>query len=213
MIHRFGPWGTDYRNGETVVVFGGGNVAMDAVRTAKRLGAGRAICAYRRTKAEMPARIEEIGHADEEGIEFEFLVAPLEIVGDEQGWVRAVRLQRMELGEPDASGRRRPLPVPGSAFVLECDTVIVAIGNDPNPLIPQTTPGIRTTKWGNIVVDAATQRTSIRSVFAGGDIVLGAATVILAMGEGRRAAAAIHLYLTDGDWSGAPAPLTAAASG
>jgi glutamate synthase (NADPH) small chain len=123
--------------------------------------------------------------------------------------VKGMELLRMELGEPDASGRRRPVPVPGSEYTIEADTVIVAIGNDPNPLVPQTTPRLRTTKWGNIVVDSESQRTSIRGVFAGGDIVLGAATVILAMGEGRRAAAAIHKYLEDGDWSGSPEPLDA----
>jgi glutamate synthase (NADPH/NADH) small chain len=131
-------------------------------------------------------------------------VNPTRIVADDAGWVTGMELQKMELGEPDASGRRRPVPVPGSEYVIDADTVIVAIGNDPNPLIPQTSPGIRTTKWGNIVVDPETQRTSVRGVFAGGDIVLGAATVILAMGEGRRAAAAIATYLQDGDWSGAP---------
>jgi glutamate synthase (NADPH/NADH) small chain len=187
-----------------VVVIGGGNVAMDAARTALRLDSETVYVVYRRSEKEMPARIEEVHHAKEEGIVFHLLVNPTRILGNDAAWVTGIELQRMELGEPDASGRRRPVPVPGSEFVLDCDTVIVSIGNDPNPLIAQTTAGIRTTKWGNIVVDPETQRTSIRGVFAGGDIVLGAATVILAMGEGRRAAAAIHRYLADGDWAGAP---------
>ena len=189
-----------------VVVVGGGNVAMDSARTALRFGADEVHLVYRRSEKEMPARVEEVHHAKQEGIRFNLLVNPRQILDDDRGWVKGVELQRMDLGEPDASGRRRPVPVAGSEFVLDCDTVIIAIGNDPNPLIPQTTPGIRTTKWGNIVVDPESQRTSIRGVFAGGDIVLGAATVILAMGEGRRAAAAIHQYLQDGDWSGAPEP-------
>jgi glutamate synthase (NADPH/NADH) small chain len=192
-----------------VVVVGGGNVAMDAARTALRLDAEGVQVVYRRSEREMPARVEEVHHAKEEGIEFHLLVSPTRILGNEASWVTGIELQRMELGEPDASGRRRPVAVPGTEFVLDCDTVIISIGNDPNPLIPQTTGGIRTTKWGNIVVDPATQRTSVRGVFAGGDIVLGAATVILAMGEGRRAAAAIHQYLADGDWEGAPEPVAA----
>lgn len=169
---------TPLQKSAKVVVVGGGNVAMDAARTALRLGAAQVIVVYRRSEKEMPARIEEVHHAKEEGICFHLLVNPTRILADDADWVAGIELQRMELGEPDASGRRRPVPVAGSEFVLDCDTVIVSIGNDPNPLIPQTTPGIRTTKWGNIIVDAATQRTSIRGVFAGGDIVLGA-------GEGR----------------------------
>jgi glutamate synthase (NADPH/NADH) small chain len=188
--------GTPIARGETVVVFGGGNVAMDSVRTAKRLGAKRAICAYRRTKAEMPARVEEIAHAEEEGIEFHFLVAPLEILGDQKGWVRSVRLQQMELGEPDASGRRRPVPVAGSEFELPCDVVVVALGTTANPLLTNTTPELELNKWKNIVVDDK-QATTMEGVFAGGDIVRGGATVILAMGDGKVAAQSIDEYLKD----------------
>jgi len=195
---------TPLQKSQKVVVVGGGNVAMDSARTALRFGSEQVYIVYRRSEKEMPARVEEVHHAKQEGVIFNLLVNPTRIVGNEAGWVTGLELQKMELGEPDASGRRRPVPVPGSEYVIEADTVIVAIGNDPNPLIPQTSPGIRTTKWGNIVVDPESQRTSVRGVFAGGDIVLGAATVILAMGEGRRAAAAIAKYLQDGDWSGAP---------
>lgn len=186
--------GTPILRAKRVVVFGGGNVAMDAVRTAKRLGAERAIIAYRRGREEMPARAEEIKHAEEEGVEFIFLVAPVEILGDEKGWVRAVKLQRMELGEPDASGRRRPVPIPGSEFELECDGVVVALGTVANPLLTNTEPDLKLDKWGNIVVDE-NQATSLDGVFAGGDIVRGGATVILAMGDGKRAAQAIDRYL------------------
>jgi glutamate synthase (NADPH/NADH) small chain len=189
-----------------VAVLGAGNVAMDAARVALRSGAERVFVAYRRSEREMPARLEEVRRAREEGIVFELLQGPLRILGDERGWVAGLELQRMELGEPDASGRRRPVPVPDSARVLDVDTVIVAIGNAPNPLVPCATPGLRTGRWGNVVVDPQTQRTSIKGVFAGGDIVLGSATVILAMGEGRRAARAIVRYLQDGDWRGAPDP-------
>lgn len=188
-----------------VAVIGGGNVAMDSARVALRAGAESVEVVYRRTEREMPARLEEVHHARQEGIGFELLQSPTRILGDERGWVSGLEVQRMELGEPDASGRRRPVPIPGSERVLPLDTVIVAIGNAPNPLVPRATPGLRTAKWGNIVVDPETQRTSMKGVFAGGDIVLGSATVILAMGEGRRAAAAIAKYLQDGDWTGAPA--------
>jgi len=182
------------------VVFGGGNVAMDAARTALRMGAERVVLSYRRSFEEMPARIEEVEHAKEEGVEFMILTNPKEILADQKGRVRAVVLMRMELGEPDASGRRRPVPVPGSEFELEVDTVIEAIGNGPNPLIAATTPDIQTNKWGNIVADEKTGKTTKRGVFAGGDIVLGAATVILAMGEGRKAARAIDEFLKTGEW-------------
>jgi glutamate synthase (NADPH/NADH) small chain len=185
---------TPIARGERVVVFGGGNVAMDAVRTARRLGADQAICAYRRTRAEMPARIEEIVHAEQEGIDFQFLIAPLEILADEQGWVRAVRMQRMELGEPDDSGRRRPVPVPGSEFEVACDVAVVALGTIANPLLTNATPAIELNKWGNIVTDE-THATSMPGVFAGGDIVRGGATVILAMGDGKEAARSIDTYL------------------
>jgi len=186
--------GTPIARGKVVVVFGGGNTAMDGVRTAKRLGASRAILAYRRTQAEMPARIEEVRHAEQEGIEFDFLVAPLEILGDEKRWVRGVRLQRMELGAPDASGRRRPVPIPGSEFEIPADVIVVAIGTSANPLLTSTCPGLKLNRWSNIEADE-NQMTSLPGVFAGGDIVRGGATVILAMGDGKRAAAAIDRYL------------------
>ena len=167
---------------------------MDGVRTAKRLGSKRAVLAYRRSREEMPARLEEVRHAEQEGIEFQFLVAPLEILGNEQGWVRAVRFQRMELGEPDKSGRRRPVPVPGSEYELPCDIAVVAIGTNANPLLTATCPDMKLNKWGNIEVDA-NKMTSVPGVFAGGDIVRGGATVILAMGDGKGAAKAIDEYL------------------
>jgi glutamate synthase (NADPH) small chain len=198
-VNLMGAWmdvegGTPIARGETVVVFGGGNVAMDSVRTARRLGAKRAICAYRRTRAEMPARLEEIAHAEEEGIEFHFLVAPLEILGDDKRWVRAVRLLKMELGEPDASGRRRPVPIQGSEFELECDVAVVALGTTANPLLTNATPQLQLNKWKNIVVDDR-QATTMEGVYAGGDIVRGGATVILAMGDGKVAAHGINEYL------------------
>lgn len=185
---------TPVLKGQRVAVVGGGNVAMDAVRTAKRLGAGRAVIAYRRTRAEMPARVEEVHHAADEGIDFEMLVAPLEVLGDGKKWVTGLRCQRMELGEPDDSGRRRPVPVPGSEFVLDCDVVVVAIGTRANPLLTNTCPDLKLNRWGNIEVDA-NGMTSIPGIFAGGDIVRGAATVILAMGDGKRSAQAIDAYL------------------
>lgn len=178
-----------------VVVFGGGNVAMDSARMAKRLGAEEVSIVYRRTENEMPARKEEVEHAKEEGIRFHLLQNAKRILGDEKGRVKAIECVRYELGEPDASGRRRPVEIKGSEFIMEADTAIVAIGNSSNPLIKQTTQGLETNKWGNIIVDEKTGKTSIDRVFAGGDIVLGAATVILAMGEGRRAAKAINELL------------------
>ncbi|MFH1619745.1 MAG: NADPH-dependent glutamate synthase [bacterium] len=184
---------TPIARGQSAVVFGGGNTAMDGVRTAKRLGSSRAILAYRRSRVEMPARIEEIKHGEEEGVELMFLVAPLELLGDSQGWVRAVRMQRMELGEPDASGRRRPVPVKGSEFELPCDIAVVAVGTSANPLLTATCPEIKLNKWGNIEADDSLM-TSIPGVFAGGDIVRGGATVILAMGDGKKAATGIDKY-------------------
>ena len=180
-----------------VAVFGGGNVAMDAARMAKRLGAEEVTVVYRRTEKEMPARIEEIAHAKEEGIIFHFLANAKRILGDENGRVKQLECLRYELGEPDDSGRRRPVPLEGSEFFMEVDTVLVSIGNGSNPLIPQTTKAIDVNRWGNIIVDE-NQKTSVSKVYAGGDIVLGAATVILAMGEGRRAAAAINDLLAGG---------------
>ena len=180
--------------GKRVAVVGGGNVAMDAVRTAKRLGAEQAMIVYRRTKEEMPARAEEVHHAEHEGVDFQLLVAPLEVIGDDKRWVTGLKCNRMELGEPDASGRRKPQVIPGSEFVLECDVVVVAIGTKANPLLTATCPELKLNKWGNIEADE-NGMTSIPGVFAGGDIVRGAATVILAMGDGKNAAKAIDGYL------------------
>ena len=184
---------TPIRAGKKVVVVGGGNVAMDAARTALRLGAETTIV-YRRTENELPARKEEVHHAKEEGIQFAMLTNPVEVIGDENGWVKAVKCIRMELGEPDESGRRSPVEVPGSEFEIETDTVIMSLGTSPNPLIAKTTAGLETTRRGCLVADedGATTR---KGVFAGGDAVTGAATVILAMGAGRKAAAAIHKYI------------------
>ena len=180
--------------GQRVVVVGGGNVAMDAVRTAKRLGA-EATIVYRRSEAELPARVEEVHHAKEEGIEFRMLTNPTRVIGDEKGWVTGLNCLRMELGEPDASGRRSPVEVAGSDFEIACDVVIMALGTSPNPLIASTTENLETTRRGCIVADED-GRTSRPGVFAGGDTVTGAATVILAMGAGRKAAAAIDKYLS-----------------
>jgi glutamate synthase (NADPH/NADH) small chain len=179
-----------------VAVLGGGNVAMDAARSAVRLGAEKVYIVYRRTEKEMPARVEEVEHAKEEGIEFLLLHNPKRVLGDGNGRVRALELLQYELGEPDESGRRRPVPIEGSESELPVDTVIVSIGNDSNPLIERTTEGLETNKWGNIVTDD-NMETSIPGVFAGGDIVLGAATVILAMGQGRKAAASINKVLSE----------------
>jgi glutamate synthase (NADPH), homotetrameric len=180
--------------GQRVVVVGGGNVAMDAVRTAARLGALSSIV-YRRSEAELPARVEEVHHAKQEGIEFRMLSNPVEILGDEKGWVRAIRCIRMELGEPDASGRRSPVEIPGSEFELPCDVVIMALGTSPNPLIVSTTEGLEATKRGCLVADEAYGATTRAGIFAGGDAVTGAATVILAMGAGRKAAEGIDRYI------------------
>ncbi len=181
--------------GKSVAVFGGGNTAMDAVRTAKRLGAEHAYIVYRRSEAEMPARIEEVHHAKEEGIEFLVLMNPLEFIGNEAQWLTGAKCLRMELGEPDDSGRRRPIPIKDSEFILPIDMAVISIGNGSNPLIKQTTPDIDVSKRDTIVVDITTMATSKENVYAGGDIVTGGATVILAMGAGRTAAAAIHAKL------------------
>ncbi|NLD58623.1 MAG: NADPH-dependent glutamate synthase [Clostridiales bacterium] len=186
---------TPVRVGRRVAVIGGGNVAMDAARSALRLGAQEVSIVYRRSEKEMPARIEEIHHAREEGIIFKMLTAPTEILGDEKGSVRAMTCVEMELGEPDASGRRRPVVKRGSEFTMDVDTVVVAIGNSPNPLIRDTTPGLQTQRWGGIIVDDR-GATSRENVYAGGDAVTGAATVILAMGAGKTAAQAIHEKLS-----------------
>ncbi|HPC59296.1 MAG TPA: NADPH-dependent glutamate synthase [Verrucomicrobiota bacterium] len=180
--------------GKRVATVGGGNVAMDAARTAKRIGAETSMIIYRRTRKEMPARAEEIHHAEEEGIQFEFLVAPVEVIGNDKHWVTGLKCVRMQLGEPDASGRARPVPIPASEFVIPCDIVVVAIGTRANPLLTSTCPELKLNKWGNIIVDEKGM-TNLPGVFAGGDIVRGAATVILAMGDGKRAAAAIDEYL------------------
>lgn len=178
-----------------VAVIGGGNVAMDCARTALRMGA-EAYIVYRRSRQELPARLEEIENAEEEGVIFSFLTLPVRCIGDEHGWVQALECQCMQLGEPDASGRRSPVPIPGSEEILPFDAVIHAIGNSPNPLVPATTPGLLIGRKGNIEADEATGKTSKDKVWAGGDVVTGAATVIAAMGAGRKAARAIHAYLS-----------------
>ncbi len=193
--YLFPQWDTPIHIGKRVAVVGAGNVAMDSARTALRLGAEEVHIVYRRSEAEMPARNEEIEHAKEEGIKFSLLTNPVEILGDEKGWVSGLKCIKMELGEPDSSGRRRPLPIEGSEFVLPMDVVVVAVGQGPNPLIPRTTEGLETNKWGNIVADEGTGATSMPGVFAGGDVVTGAATVIKAMGAGKVAADAIDAYL------------------
>jgi glutamate synthase (NADPH/NADH) small chain len=185
----------DFR-GKEVAVIGGGNTALDAIRSALRLGATKAYVIYRRSEAEMPARKEEVKHAQQEGIEFRVLTNPIEFLSDGKGWLNAVRCMKMELGEADASGRRRPVPMQGSEFDLPLSVAVIAIGTGANPLIQSTTPGLATNKKNYIEADPMTQRTSRKGVFAGGDIVTGAATVILAMGAGRRAAKSIHEYLT-----------------
>lgn len=186
--------------GKSVAVIGGGNTALDSIRSALRLGAGKAFVLYRRSEAEMPARAEEVKHAKQEGIDFQVLTAPVEFLSDGKGWLRAARCVRMELGEPDASGRRRPVPIAGSEFELPLSVAIMAIGTSANPIVQSTTPGLETNKRGYIAANPDTQRTSRKGVFAGGDIVTGSATVILAMGAGRRAAASIHEYLMTGSW-------------
>jgi len=186
---------TPVKVGRNVAAVGGGNVAMDAARSAKRLGAENVYIVYRRSEAEMPARLEEIHHAKEEGIIFKLLTNPVRILGTEEGWVKGMECVEMELGEPDQTGRRRPVQKKGSEHVIDVDTVIIAIGQSPNPLIKSTTHGLKTHEWGGIVVDEETGATSIPGVYAGGDAVTGAATVILAMGAGKKAAAAIDQYL------------------
>ena len=186
---------TPIKVGKTVAVIGGGNVAMDAARCAKRMGAETVYIVYRRSDAELPARAEEVHHAKEEGIVFKMLTNPTKILGDEEGRVRAMEVIEMELGEPDESGRRRPVPKQGSEYEMEVQTVVVGIGTSPNPLIKSTTPGLDTQKWGGIIADEETGKTSREGVYAGGDAVTGAATVILAMGAGKKAAAAIDEYI------------------
>ena len=193
--YEFPKYLTPIHVGKNVAVVGGGNVAMDAARTALRLGAEHVYIVYRRSEEELPARAEEVHHAKQEGIDFRLLHNPVEVVGDENGWVKELKCIKMELGEPDASGRRRPIPIPGSEFSLPMDTVIISIGTGPNPIVASTTPGMDTNKRGNIIADEETGATTKEGVFAGGDIVTGSATVILAMGAGKKAALAIDEYL------------------
>ncbi|MEA2089524.1 MAG: NADPH-dependent glutamate synthase [Thermoproteota archaeon] len=192
--YAFPEYDTPIYVGEKVAVIGGGNVAMDSARCALRLGAKEVKIVYRRSRKEMPARAEEVENAEEESIVFGFLTNPRRFIGNERGWVKAMECVRMRLGEPDASGRRRPIPIEGSEFVMDVDTVVIAVGGTPNPIIQQTTEGLQVTKWGTIVADENGE-TSIEGVYAGGDIVTGAATVISAMGAGKKAAKAIHEYL------------------
>ncbi len=192
---EFPEYDTPVYLGKNAVVLGGGNVAMDSVRIAKRLGAEESTIVYRRSRVEMPARIEEVHHAEEEGIKFHFLTTPTRFIGGDKGHVKAMECIQMELGEPDDSGRRRPIPIEGSEFIMEADLVVVAIGNSPNPLIPRTTPQLKVGRWGNIEVDWDTMATSMKGVYAGGDIIRGGATVILAMGDARIAANEMDKYL------------------
>jgi glutamate synthase (NADPH/NADH) small chain len=199
LMRAFDPddFDTPIIRGTNVAVLGGGNTAMDAVRTALRLGAENAYIVYRRSEAEMPARKDEIHHAMEEGVQFHMLTTPIRYFEDDDGKVRAMECLKMELGEPDASGRRRPVPIEGSNFTMDVDLVVVAIGNSSNPLVQATTPGLETNRWGNITVNEETMATSRKGVYAGGDIVTGGATVILAAGAGKKAARAIHNYVTE----------------
>ena len=192
---RFPQFNTPIKNHKRVAVIGGGNVAMDCARTALRLGAEAVRIIYRRSRKELPARLEEIENAEEEGVIFEFLSLPVRYIGDEHGWVKQIDYIKMKLGEPDASGRRKPIPIEGSETIMPMDAVICAIGNSPNPLVSDATPGLEVGKWGNIIADEETGKTTKERVWAGGDVVSGAATVILAMGAGRKAAKSIHEYL------------------
>jgi glutamate synthase (NADPH/NADH) small chain len=196
--YKFPEYDTPIIRGKDVVVFGAGNVSMDSARTAMRLGADRVRIVYRRSREEMPARGAEIHHAEEEGIEFHLLTAPVRFIGDEKGRLKQLEGLKMELGEPDASGRRRPVPIEGSEFLIDCDLAVVAVGANANPLLTQSDKEITLNKWGYIVADEETGKTTKKGVWAGGDIVTGSATVILAMGAGRKAANSIHDYLTIG---------------
>jgi glutamate synthase (NADPH/NADH) small chain len=192
---RFPEYDTPVKRPSRVAVFGGGNVAMDSARTALRLGADEVHIVYRRSRAELPARLEEVENAEEEGVIFDFLTLPVKLIGNEQGWLTELECLKMELGEPDDSGRRRPVPIEGSEFRMKIDAAVCSIGNSPNPLIPMTTPGLEVGRRGNIVADEETGKTSREAIWAGGDVVTGAATVISAMGAGRKAAQDIHEYL------------------
>ncbi|MHB1664404.1 MAG: NADPH-dependent glutamate synthase [bacterium] len=198
--YNMNEYDTPMKCGKTLVVFGAGNTAMDAVRTGLRLGYSDARIFYRRSRNEMTARIDEIHHAEEEGIKFEFLINPVRFIGDEKQNIKQVECQRMELGEPDESGRRRPIPIKGSEFVTDIDAAVIAIGTNVNPIVPSSTPGMNLNKWGYIIADEKTGKTTKKGVFAGGDIVTGAATVILAMGAGKIAAETIDEYLKTGIW-------------
>ncbi|KXS40249.1 MAG: glutamate synthase (NADPH/NADH) small chain [Candidatus Frackibacter sp. T328-2] len=193
--YKFPEYKTPIVTGKNVAVVGAGNVAMDSARTALRLGAEEVSIVYRRSRNEMPAREEEIENAEEEGIDFKLLRNPVKIIGDGDGWVKELECVKMELGEPDSSGRPRPITIEGSNFTIPVDTVVIAIGQGPNPLLSKKTPELETTEWDNIIVDEETYETSIEGVFAGGDVIGGAATVIAAMGDGRKAADEIHAYL------------------
>ncbi len=193
--YKFPDYTTPIRVGSKVAVIGAGNVAMDAARCSLRMKAEEVTVVYRRSRAEMPARSEEIENAEEEGVKLHLLTAPVRILGDENGYVHAMECIRMELGEPDASGRRRPVPIEGSEFTMDVDTVVIAIGQSPNPVVRQSEPDLVTTKWGGIVTDGETGATSIPGIYAGGDAVTGAATVITAMGAGKKAARAIDAYI------------------
>jgi glutamate synthase (NADPH/NADH) small chain len=193
--YLFPQYDTPIKRPHMVTVTGGGNVAMDSARTAIRLGADEVHIVYRRSRPELPARLEEVENAEEEGVIFDFLTLPVRMIGDDRGWLTGMECLRMELGEPDSSGRRRPVPIEGSNFIMETDASVCSIGNSPNPLIPQTTPGLEIGRKGNIVADEETGKTSLEKVWAGGDVVTGAATVILAMGAGRKAALSMHEYL------------------
>ncbi len=197
--YKFPEFDTPIKRGSKVAVVGAGNVAMDSVRCALRLGAKKAMIVYRRSRQEMPARAEEVENAEEEGVEFHLLTNPVRVLGDDRGWVKGLECIRMELGEPDASGRRRPVPLEGSEFVLDADIVVMALGTSPNPVISQTTPGLGVNRWGCVVADEKTGRTTCPRIWAGGDAVTGSATVILAMGAGKQAAEDIDKYLRSGD--------------
>lgn len=194
--YLFPEYDTPIWVGKKAAIIGGGNVAMDSVRTSLRLGAEEAYIIYRRSEVELPARIEEVHHAKEEGVIFRLLTNPVRYIGDDKGWVKAMEVIEMELGEPDESGRRRPVPIEGSNYTIDIDMVVVAIGTSPNPLLMQATPGLETTRWGTIKIDEKTGMTSIPGIFAGGDITTGAATVIEAMGAGKIAAKGIHKYIS-----------------
>jgi len=198
--YLFPEYDTPIVRGRQVATIGGGNVAMDSARSALRLGAAESLILYRRSREEMPCREEEIHHAVQEGVQLNLLLTPVAFHGDGNGWVKEVECLKNELGEPDASGRRRPVPVPGSNFRIPADVVVIAIGQSPNPMIPKTTPGLETGRRDNIVVAPDTMKTSKKGVFAGGDVATGGATVILAMGQGKIAAKAIDEYLATGEW-------------